>query len=386
MADASHTHSDDPSPTASAASTSLVSLRSMIHGTLTYTPSQMQPGKYLAIDCEMVGVGIGGSESSLARVSLINWYGAVQLDVFVRQKEQVVDYRTQWSGIRGKDMIGAKPFEEVQKQVADLIKDRILIGHAIHNDLKALLLSHPRPMLRDTQIYAHKFKLTKSKRIALRNLVKDQIGITIQEGEHNSVTDARATMAVYRLHKKEWEKGSRPIAVPPAPSINDSTKPDSNPTKKRKRDFVKGKERQPPHDDASAGFDFDSDSPSSDNEESTSPSTKPLAPTSTKITTPPKKQKTQKPNQKQKQKRHNPSSGLSTVVKRRSGSDESGVSKTVLSRRKVTSVLTSKGSSGSEVGNKAWWTKLPSSGLGSGSEPGNGGGRKKGSIRVNMAS
>lgn len=30
----------------------------------------------------------------------------------------------------------AKPFEEVQKQVADLVKDRILIGHAVHNDLK----------------------------------------------------------------------------------------------------------------------------------------------------------------------------------------------------------------------------------------------------------
>jgi RNA exonuclease 4 len=53
----------------------------------------------------MVGVGIEGVESSLARVSLVNYYGAVQLDEFVRQKERVVDYRTQWSGIRETDMI-----------------------------------------------------------------------------------------------------------------------------------------------------------------------------------------------------------------------------------------------------------------------------------------
>jgi len=53
----------------------------------------------------MVGVGIEGAESSLARVSLVNYYGAVQLDEFVRQKERVVDYRTQWSGIREMDMI-----------------------------------------------------------------------------------------------------------------------------------------------------------------------------------------------------------------------------------------------------------------------------------------
>lgn len=54
----------------------------------------------------MVGIGLqGGEESSLARVSIVNFHGAIQLDEFVRQKERVVDYRTQWSGIRPEDMI-----------------------------------------------------------------------------------------------------------------------------------------------------------------------------------------------------------------------------------------------------------------------------------------
>jgi len=157
----------------------------------------------------MVGIGIDGAESSLARVSLVNFYGAVQLDEFVRQRERVVDYRTQYSGVRESDMIKAKPFKEVQTQVAELLKDRILIGHAVFNDLKALLLSHPRPQTRDTQYYAGKFKVTPSKYVALRNLVMQEVGVAIQSGEHSSVTDARATMAVYRLHRKEWEKGSR---------------------------------------------------------------------------------------------------------------------------------------------------------------------------------
>ena len=62
--------------------------------------------KYIAIDCEMVGVGNnGGEESSLARVSVVNYYGAVELDELVRQKERVVDYRTRWSGIRPRDMV-----------------------------------------------------------------------------------------------------------------------------------------------------------------------------------------------------------------------------------------------------------------------------------------
>ncbi len=30
----------------------------------------------------------------------------------------------------------AKPFEEIQTQVAELLKDKILVGHAVFNDLK----------------------------------------------------------------------------------------------------------------------------------------------------------------------------------------------------------------------------------------------------------
>jgi RNA exonuclease 4 len=109
---------------------SLQALRSMIHGhpDSSYTPSQKQfasypyphpipissiitylnlipsPGKYLALDCEMVGVGIDGVESSLARVSLVNYHGVVMLDEFVRQRERVVDWRTEFSGVREGDM------------------------------------------------------------------------------------------------------------------------------------------------------------------------------------------------------------------------------------------------------------------------------------------
>ena len=66
---------------------------------------ELRPGRYLALDCEMVGVGPEGSESSLARVSLVNYYGAIILYEFVRQRERVVDYRTAVSGVRDTDMI-----------------------------------------------------------------------------------------------------------------------------------------------------------------------------------------------------------------------------------------------------------------------------------------
>ena len=103
-------------------------------------------------------MGINASQSSLARVSLVNYHGAVILDEYVQQRERVVDYRTPWSGITASDMVNgmslcgldeigidtnpsvAKPFEEVQKKVNDLLDGRILIGHAVHHDLKVLIV------------------------------------------------------------------------------------------------------------------------------------------------------------------------------------------------------------------------------------------------------
>jgi RNA exonuclease 4 len=51
--------------------------------------SFFRPGKLLAFDCEIMGVGIEGAESSLARVSMVNFYGAVIMDELAMQEEPV---------------------------------------------------------------------------------------------------------------------------------------------------------------------------------------------------------------------------------------------------------------------------------------------------------
>lgn len=52
----------------------------------------------------MVGLGPKGSESSLARVSIVNYHGHIIMDRFVRQREAVTDYRTWVSGVRPQDL------------------------------------------------------------------------------------------------------------------------------------------------------------------------------------------------------------------------------------------------------------------------------------------
>ncbi|KAJ2060399.1 3'-5' exonuclease [Coemansia sp. S146] len=167
-------------------------------------------GKYLAIDCEMVGAGLKGSRSMLARVSIVNYYGHVILDTYVKPLEPVTDYRTWVSGIRKADLAHGRAFKVVQEEVADLVKDRVLVGHAIKNDLAALMISHPPLLIRDTSRYPEFKKLNKGAAPALRKLAASLLSITIQEGEHSSVTDAKTTMLLYRKVKDEWELALAP--------------------------------------------------------------------------------------------------------------------------------------------------------------------------------
>ena len=165
----------------------------------------------------MVGVGPGGARHALARCSLVNSLGQVLVDRYVQPLEEVTDYRTAVSGIRPHHLLPstAATFHAVQAEVAALLSNRILVGHGLHGDLSVLLLSHPRAMMRDTA----KWKgLCPGRPRGLKALAKEHLGVSIQEGEHDSVIDARTALALYLHHRKQWEldvaQRKRKAAVP----------------------------------------------------------------------------------------------------------------------------------------------------------------------------
>ncbi|KAG0679635.1 3'-5' exonuclease [Pichia californica] len=167
---------------------------------------QKEIGRYLAIDCEFVGVGPDGIQSELARVSIVNFFGHLIYDKYVKPREKVTDWRTFVSGIRPSDMHNAIPFDKAQSEVADLLKDKILVGHAIHHDLEALYLTHPKSLIRDTATHTpFKQKYSKGKTPSLKKLATEILGWNIQTGEHSSVEDAKATMLIYKSDKKNFD-------------------------------------------------------------------------------------------------------------------------------------------------------------------------------------
>uniref|UniRef100_A0A1A9WKL6 RNA exonuclease 4 n=1 Tax=Glossina brevipalpis TaxID=37001 RepID=A0A1A9WKL6_9MUSC len=166
--------------------------------------------KYVAMDCEMVGVGYKGQDDILARVSIVNKRGDVLLDKFVKPCETVTDYRTSVSGIRPHNIENGEDFYDVQDQVKKLIQGKVLVGHGLSKDLSVLHLKHPYSLIRDTARYKPLCRLvTNGRTPSLKCITHAILGLDIQSGEHNSIEDARAAMKIYNRLSFDWEKHFR---------------------------------------------------------------------------------------------------------------------------------------------------------------------------------
>lgn len=207
-----------PAPTSSfagggaaAPSSVLAAARAVLRGPFDpAAPLSREHERYVALDCEMVGVGEGGRRSALARVVVVDYHGRVLLNTFVRPAEAVSDYRTFVSGVTAAKLKSAPALAPVQAEVAALLKGRVLVGHGLKNDMHALLLSHSRRDTRDTTLFKPFCRRRADGAWAprrLKHLVKERLGVEIQqEGvAHDPAEDARAALALYRLVRVEWE-------------------------------------------------------------------------------------------------------------------------------------------------------------------------------------
>uniref|UniRef100_A0A8D0FLT6 Interferon stimulated exonuclease gene 20 like 2 n=1 Tax=Strix occidentalis caurina TaxID=311401 RepID=A0A8D0FLT6_STROC len=186
------------------------------------------PRKLVAIDCEMVGTGPGGRTSALARCSIVSYGGDVLYDQYVRPTAPIVDYRTRWSGIRRQHMANAVPFGKAQREILRILAGKIVVGHAICNDFKALKYFHPQALTRDTSkipLLNRKGGFPENVAISLKRLTKELLHKDIQVSGHSSVEDARATMELYKRSSRPWGRRSAPRAVSLPPCLNQAVAP-----------------------------------------------------------------------------------------------------------------------------------------------------------------
>jgi RNA exonuclease 4 len=175
-----------------------------------------EQGRYVALDCEFVGVGPGGYKSALARVSMVDYENAVLIDTYVKVNEPVTDYRTFVSGITEEHLKSdlAMDADKCIDLVQRLLRNKILVGHGLKNDLSVLGIDHSWEETRDTAKYEPFMK--KSKQISastlprprkLKDLALTKLNREIQkEGQpHCSIEDAIAALDLYKKARTKWE-------------------------------------------------------------------------------------------------------------------------------------------------------------------------------------
>ena len=117
---------------------------------------------------------------------------------------QVTDYRTAVSRVRPEDLKGFLQFKEVQAEVSELLKGRILVGHAIKHDFKVLFLDHPKKMIRDTSKYKPFRAAFGGRTPSLKNLSERFLGVAVQTGEHSSVQDSQVSQFSQELFSDQF--------------------------------------------------------------------------------------------------------------------------------------------------------------------------------------
>jgi RNA exonuclease 4 len=162
--------------------------------------------KFIALDCEMVeGETI---EHMLARVSIVDYDGRSLYDAYVKPRQKVTDFRTNITGIT-QDILNRRgePFKVVRSRVIEILKDKIVVGHAVHHDFEALEIIQPEPSgIRDTCLYSALRPPNRKQTPSLRLLAEYWLDKQVQTGTHSSVEDARTCMILYKRFQLEWEK------------------------------------------------------------------------------------------------------------------------------------------------------------------------------------
>ena len=161
----------------------------------------------VALDCEMVVVvnDEGKKSRALARVSLVDKKGEEMFDEYVLPSHRIVDYRFDWSGITAENLEDARDLNQVREEVICLLKGKIVVGHGLRHDFEALDFWPPSYNRRDTANYFQQME-NRRKIPSLKDLARQKLGRTIQDGSHDSLEDARAAMDLYLKVQTKWEK------------------------------------------------------------------------------------------------------------------------------------------------------------------------------------
>jgi DNA polymerase III epsilon subunit-like protein len=101
----------------------------------------------VAVDCEMVTTRDG---EEVAQVCIIDAGGRKLLLSYVSPRSPVCDYKTRYSGVEPRHLVGAPSLASLRPHIAELLRGCLVVGHSVTQDLNLLGIEHPASSIRDT--------------------------------------------------------------------------------------------------------------------------------------------------------------------------------------------------------------------------------------------
>ncbi|XP_028760520.1 small RNA degrading nuclease 3 isoform X2 [Neltuma alba] len=171
--------------------------------------------KMVAIDCEMV-LCEDGTEAVVS-LCVVDRNLKVILKKLVRPNKAIADYRSGITGVCPQDLEGVTcSLANIQNSLRMMLLDgTILVGHSLHNDLRALKLDYVRVI--DTSYIFQYSDGNILRRPSLNALCKAVLGYELRQtgAPHNCVDDAMAAMKLVLAKIERGVDNAIPLAQEP---------------------------------------------------------------------------------------------------------------------------------------------------------------------------
>ncbi|CAM9666433.1 unnamed protein product, partial [Heterosigma akashiwo] len=130
---------------------------------------------------------------------MVNERHQVLFKEFVKPEGRVTDYMTWVTGVEPDYLRNApSSLQELLPSIRRLLQGRTIIGHSVETDLEYLGIKHlTTHQICDVADFPS-FRGARSQRRKLKDLAREYLGESIQEGPHDPEEDAWAAMELYK--------------------------------------------------------------------------------------------------------------------------------------------------------------------------------------------